>query len=893
MREEINYEIDASLARGSQAKGGSIAIRLLRRGEAIKRPSPGEAQNSLDERAIKELISAHTAYMKEVKGGEMEPSLYRALPHAAIDLLKTLSATGRLLFEGKPLIANFFQPLPLHCTARRMGDALEVASRVELRSRSLALSECGTIGRGPPHWLIVGGLLRLFHEELEWKLIAPLLMGPQKVVGEAALRLLDLIEEAPKEALIVEWQSGESSLSLATPSQEPLPILRLVDPRGAFANLFLDYGGGRELLFQEVRSKVGEITRCHEVEKGWERDLLETGFLPKVTSTAHYYCPLDQVARSLTFLLEIGWKIIDAGGRRVVRHSKESIEVQEAGETLLVRGSLSYEEHEARLEEVVGAFIRRERFLQLSDSLVALLPPRESSPLFEELEEGEVVPGGVKLSRGRFALLPDSIDLGGPLQRTRPSAGLVVADAPPSSLFCGTLRPYQQEGVNWLNSLYEARLHGLLADDMGLGKTVQLLAFLSRLPREGLHLLVVPTSLIFNWRKEIEHFLPSTPVTIHHGEGRVNTSQALATLSGIVLTSYGTLRRDLPLLSSHPFHCIALDEAQEIKNADSQIAGAAYALQGRFRCSMTGTPIENRWEELWSHFRFLLPGHLEGREEFSRNMEAAKVDSRYLERLKRRVRPFFLRRCKEEVATDLPPKSEQVVWVEMEDAERAAYEALLGRSRGRLRELSSSGGKRRMEVLEMILRLRQACCHPLLVAKFLSDEQILESAKYELLMEDLSQLVASGRKALVYSQFTAMLALIKRGCEERGLPFVTLDGSTRNREEVVATFQNDASVPLFLISLSAGGVGLNLTAADAVILYDPWWNVAVENQAIDRAHRIGQTKPVIARRYIVHDSIEEKMMSLKAAKRALSDELFDIDSVPTSFTLEELESLFE
>jgi SNF2 family DNA or RNA helicase len=322
------------------------------------------------------------------------------------------------------------------------------------------------------------------------------------------------------------------------------------------------------------------------------------------------------------------------------------------------------------------------------------------------------------------------------------------------------------------------------------------------------------------------------------------------------------------MFQSAHYQLVVLDEAQVIKNAQSQISCACKALQASMRLAITGTPIENRWDELWSIFQFVQPQVLGGKAE----MQRALSNPHSTAKLAKRLSPFIRRRTKAEVALDLPEKLEQTVFVEMASTERAFYDELIRKTRqGVLKKVEEEGAaSHRMEILEAILRLRQCCVHPSLVSP-----EVKESSKLERVMADLQEVVDEGRKVLVYSQFTQMLRHIESQVQEKGWKYVYLDGSTEQREEVVQQFQQDPEISIFLISLKAGGVGLNLTAADYVFLYDPWWNVAVENQAIDRAHRLGRKSTVIARRYIMALSIEEKMMTLKQHKSNLSRALFD------------------
>ena len=443
--------------------------------------------------------------------------------------------------------------------------------------------------------------------------------------------------------------------------------------------------------------------------------------------------------------------------------------------------------------------------------------------------------------------------------------------------FAGVLRPYQKAGYDWLHFLHEYEFGGCLADDMGTGKTIQTLAFLQSL-RTGGHatassLIVLPRSLIFNWQREIARWTPDLRVLVHTDQGRSSTVEEFADYD-LVLTTYGTMLRDIGLFTTYQFHYVILDEAQAIKNPGSQTARAARALRSDHRLTLTGTPVENSTLELWSQFAFLNPGMLGSLEHFRAEFAAPienDGDEETAALLRRMVNPFILRRTKDQVALDLPQRDERVLYCEMEPAQAKLYQRYRDHYRALLLNLIDTEGMNdvRMKVLEGLLRLRQICNHPRLVeADFRG-----RSAKFEQLLETLETLHAEGHKALVFSQFVQMLTLLREHLDQRGLRYAYLDGKTRDRAAVVDAFQANPELPFFLISLKAGGVGLNLTAADYVIHIDPWWNPAVEQQATDRSHRIGQEKPVFIYKLIVRDSVEEKILQLQDRKRALADQL--------------------
>ncbi len=422
------------------------------------------------------------------------------------------------------------------------------------------------------------------------------------------------------------------------------------------------------------------------------------------------------------------------------------------------------------------------------------------------------------------------------------------------------LRPYQLEGVAWLQQMRRLGLGGLLADDMGLGKTLQTMAVFL-----GPALVVAPTSVLPNWERELQRFRPGLRLHRYYGQDRRFNTDA-----DVTLTTYAILRLDTEKLAEQTWDTIVLDEAQAIKNPQSQTAQAAFALRGGFRVALTGTPVENRLDDLWSLFAFINPGYLgplkEFREHFARPIAQGDTDiARYLQR---RIKPMVLRRMKQEVARDLPPKTEAVLFAELSAAERSLYEAMeLAARRDVLAALAQGGSV--MEALETLLRLRQAACHPALLPG--QDQAAATSGKVELLLDRLGEAVAEGHKALVFSQWTRFLDLVEPHLAAADMKFLRIDGQTRDRDAVVQAFQRNDGPPVLLMSLKAGGVGLNLTAADHVFILDPWWNPATEEQAADRAYRIGQDKPVFVHPIVSLGTIEERIQILKERKRHLAD----------------------
>ncbi|HMY49019.1 MAG TPA: DEAD/DEAH box helicase [Zoogloea sp.] len=460
------------------------------------------------------------------------------------------------------------------------------------------------------------------------------------------------------------------------------------------------------------------------------------------------------------------------------------------------------------------------------------------------------------------------------IERLRGAGG--IAPVPPPAGFAHDLRPYQREGLAWLQHLRQHRLGGILADDMGLGKTAQTLAHLltekhaGRLDKPAL--VVLPTSLVFNWQQEAARFAPALRVLGLRGSSRADAFARIPE-HDICLTTYPLLWRDRDALSAHAYHSLILDEAQTVKNAASQAAQVVRGLRADHRLCLTGTPLENHLGELWSQFDFLLPGFLGDAKDFTTRWRTPIEKHGDLIRrdiLARRIAPFILRRRKEDVAKELPPKTIVVRSVELDGRQRDLYETVRASMDQRVRDEIAARGFARSQIviLDALLKLRQVCCDPRLL-KTDAAAKVKERAKLDLLMDMLPELVEEGRRILLFSQFTAMLQLIAAELTARKIPFVTLTGDTDDRAAPVRAFQ-EGSVPLFLISLKAGGVGLNLTAADTVIHYDPWWNPAVENQATDRAHRLGQTKAVFVYKLVVAGSIEEKILALQEKKAELA-----------------------
>lgn len=627
--------------------------------------------------------------------------------------------------------------------------------------------------------------------------------------------------------------------------------------------------------------------------------------------------PVDFLLNSVPRLAQAGF---DAYGEeqlktaRVNRNTPTiSFKVASGIDWFDVHAVVNFGELEVSLQDIRRALRKRERYIKLADGSIGEIPEEWIERYKHLFSLGETEGDALRFSRHHIVLIEEALAQADHAQadeefeqrrkRLRALIQQNFAGIQPRPLpegFDGELRPYQKAGFDWLHFLREMEFGGCLADDMGLGKTVQTLAFLLSLynqpeaqrPQQA-SLLVVPRSLLVNWQREAARFTPGLRILEFFDIGRVKDTAAFDQ-ADLIITTYGVLLRDIQLLHGYTFHYAILDESQSIKNPLSQTARAAHLLRAKHRLVLTGTPIENSTAELWSQFAFLNPGMLGSlqyfKNEFGLPIEK-KNDDQAIGKLRKLVYPFILRRTKDQVAPELPPRTERILYCDMEPGQRKLYNRTRDYYRGMVLGLLEKEGlnNSRMKILEGLLRLRQICNHPLLVdEKFHGD-----SAKFELLMETLETLRAENHKTLVFSQFVKMLSLVRKEMEMRHIPYAYLDGQVVARQEQVDLFQNDPSIPFFLISLRAGGLGLNLTAADYVIHIDPWWNPAVEMQASDRTHRIGQDKPVFVYKLIARDSVEEKILVLQERKRNLVDQIVAPESAFfKSLTRQDIEELF-
>jgi len=602
-------------------------------------------------------------------------------------------------------------------------------------------------------------------------------------------------------------------------------------------------------------------------------------------------------------LLSEGWRV-EAEGKLYRQPGAISLDVRSGIDWFELHGGVEFEGLRADLPTLLAAARRGDSFVALDDGTFGLLPTAWLAGSGRLAALGTPDGDHLRFAPAQTALLDawlasePAVTADEAFARARQELatfhGIAAVDPPPT--FRGALRDYQREALGWFAFLRRFGVGGCLADEMGLGKTIMVLAALDarRAERGGApgraSLVVVPRSLVFNWQQEAARFAPGLRVLDFTAGGRRDAVEAIGQ-HDLVLATYGTLRKDIGRLKEIAFDYAILDEAQAIKNSRTSTAKAVRLLKAEHRLALSGTPIENHLGELGSLFDFLNPGMLGPTTMFTAGGSSGRaIDDETLALLARGLRPFILRRTKEQVAAELPARTEQTLYCDLEPSQRALYDELRNHYRASLLgKVANVGlGRSKLQILEALLRLRQAACHPGLVDPARAGDA---AAKLDVLLPRLQELADDGRKVLVFSQFTTLLGLLRARLDEANLTYEYLDGRTRDRQARVERFQG-GSTPLFLISLRAGGLGLNLTAAEYVFLLDPWWNPAVEAQAIDRAHRIGQTRPVFAFRLIARDTVEEKVLELQAGKRRLAEAIVRADeSLIRDLKREDLELL--
>jgi superfamily II DNA or RNA helicase len=726
---------------------------------------------------------------------------------------------------------------------------------------------------------------------------------PEKYAGEFAFEVIKKGSPAP-----LEWPAELAYESVAA---APVPWLSIETANGyrrpaSMGHLRFRYGdhvvesGQEDAAFADFEARR-IVPRDLNAEAQAEALLRSLGLRPTHWYSAHsghWEVPANGVQKVIPELVKRGWRV-EAEGIRYRTSSGFEASLRSGIDWFELDAAVDYDGARVELPQLLKAISRGEKMVALGQGEYGVIPEDilERYRLLAGL--GHAEDGAIRFNKNQAGLLdvllaerPEvSVDqvFAEARMKLRSFGGIQTPEQPAG--FAGTLRDYQREGLGWMSFLDEFALGGCLADDMGVGKTPQVLALLEQRREAGAKpsLIVVPRSLVYNWKQEAARFTPNLKILDHTMADRNKQAPDFSSYNA-VLATYGTIRKDAADFRTIEFDYVILDEAQAIKNAASESAKAARLLNGRRRLALSGTPVENHLGELWSLFEFLNPGMLGSAAAFKVGA-LRNPDDETRQMLARSIRPFILRRTKEQVASELPPKQEQTIYCDLDPKQRELYNELRDFYRKKLLDqVTRDGiGKSKIQVLEALLRLRQAACHPALLGAKHKDAP---SAKLDLLLERLAEVIDEGHKALVFSQFTSMLALVRPELDRQGVVYEYLDGQTRDRQARVERFQNSPDCPLFLISLKAGGVGLNLTAADYVFLLDPWWNPAVEAQAIDRTHRIGQQRSVFAYRLIARDTVEEKVLELQSKKRDLAATIINADnSLIRDLKVEDLEVL--
>ena len=863
-------------------------------------------------------------------GSSLPDSSYSLSTTLAKMLLPALASTGRLYLDADICEVDDAMPLSLDD-----GAPWQFRLNVSRNEEQKHYVVTGWLTRGnegmelkEPHMLLNGGwmfyldrLARLDDSgAFEW--ITALRRERQLIIpeGEADQWLMSLLScrHVPPVTLPEELRFQRVSIT-------PKPQLRLFAAKRSAEGAYLggvvhfDYDGTCVALASEYPGifEAGQrrvIDRDRDAEQAAQDRLKELRFrIARPYYQGLYPEPCDFEIRTKHFaaaaaaLVHEGWHI-EAKGKPYRVAGAVTLSVSSGIDWFDVSGCVDFSGATASLPELLKALKKGSEYIVLDDGTIGILPSTWLKRYSFLENVGHAEGEGIRFSRTQASLL-DALLAAEPSatfdegfvrmrEELRTFTAVKPAEAPEG--FRGTLRDYQRDGLGWLYFLQRFGFGGCLADDMGLGKTIQVLALLEahrtgrsesgkRAKRPSL--AIVPRSLIFNWKQEAARFVPGLTVLDHSGVGRDKQGANFADYD-LILTTYGTLRSDILHLKELEFDYVILDEAQAIKNAATSTAKASRLLKARHRLALSGTPIENHIGELWSLFEFLNPGMLGSASAFKLGLSGAgDGDEESMRMLSRALRPFVLRRTKSEVIKELPTKIEETIYCELLPAHRKQYDDLRDHYRQALIAKMDDQGlaKSKIMVLEALLRLRQAACHPGLLDRSKTHQ---DSAKLDVLLGQIQDVVDEDHKILVFSQFTSLLAIVRAHLDKAAVTYAYLDGKTRKRQVVVERFQTDPLCKVFLISIKAGGLGLNLTAADYVVLLDPWWNPAVEAQAVDRTHRIGQTRRVFAYRIVARDTVEERILDLQKKKKKLADSIITADnSLIRSLTREDLELL--
>ncbi|MGG5904692.1 DEAD/DEAH box helicase [Sphingobacterium daejeonense] len=773
-------------------------------------------------------------------------------------------------------------------------------------------------------WLLLENVLYHFDEELEGKKLTPFLNK----------RYISIPRNTEKKyfetfvtTLIEKHHVYAEGLDIINYREQAVPQLRIVysPDQEAQLQLFFQYGeycfpagaqhpvtvryvfdkeNQSHKFFRIKRSLQWEENKANTLEDfGLEKaDALFGSYHPKSTLSGLRPSSIEWVNDHISELTDAGFHIVqtDSDKKFLIGKTSISIEVSEKNDWFDISAIVRFGDYEIPFINLRQHILNKIQEFELPNGEIAIIP-QEWFSQYEHLFQFSSQKEGIRLSRVHIGLVHDiSEHTQVTLQRKLNKLGEFdeINDVDTPVGFKGSLRPYQKAGYNWFHFLGEYRFGGLLADDMGLGKTVQTLALLQH-QKEQLtgtdqpktSLLIVPTSLIFNWQKEAEKFTPKLRVLLHTGTYRSKDNFAFSHFD-LIITTYGVARIDEELLSGFYFNYVILDESQNIKNPRSKSYSAIKHIKGKNKLALSGTPVENSVADIWSQMSFVNPGLLGNytyfQKEFVHSIEKKK-DEEKARRLQAIIKPFVLRRTKSQVATELPPKSEQIFYCSMTDEQSEYYETVKSEYRNALLDGAFSGKASQIALLQGLTKLRQLANHPLMIDSQYTDG----SGKFEAAIETMQSILKEGNKVLIFSQFVRHLQIFREYFDKNKIKYAYLDGSTTDRNTAVKDFKENEQTKVFLISIKAGGVGLNLTEADYVFILDPWWNPAVEQQAIDRSHRIGQTKNVFIYKFIAKDTIEEKILALQGMKKSLASSLITTEEgFVKSLSKEDISELF-
>ncbi|MCM8529110.1 MAG: SNF2 family helicase [Lentisphaeraceae bacterium] len=801
-------------------------------------------------------------------------------------------------FAGDEQLKISVHPVILKLKVSQKDKGYELKPSLKIEGQGLLnLEKCSILAGTSGYWI---GIDTEYHwlpgvADVQW--ISGFLKGEEVFLSEKDFIMLR--QACEDRVLPIDLELAENSSNLI--KEECTPIMNLDWNNSVIqARIFFEYGNYISVKSSQETVWNGSrfIFRDAQKEEDAYTWLTENNFEQVDGSENTFYLSdFDSISRFLLRILpELShtWQIYYSDNfSNCARHIKPiqmKVKTVEENENW-VELSLDFQYNEESIKEwqhIINAVRTGRELIKLDDGRMMKIDEEmqrtlQNLPALDTLNKGQY-----RFSR-YMSMMMNQL-LGGYIEESSDAwrvidQTLLNADKKPKNLkkeLKKTLRPYQLDGLAWLQAMKKTGFNAVLADEMGLGKTIQALALLSSDKKQASgrpSLVICPKSLIDNWFNECSKFTPELSAKVISGTGRTLDEDEILN-TDLVITSYALIRRDVEFYAKIDFENVILDEAQNIKNHQSQTAQACKVLNARNKLVLSGTPVENSIKEIWSLFDFLLPGLLgsasdfKGRYEIEVQPEEGGEEQKATpsSELATRIKPFILRRLKKDLLKQLPPKQEQILYCELSDEQKSIYSAI-AREAGTIDV--GDYNKKRFAVLALLLRLRQVCCHPTLIPAVKESAKDVESSKFELLKELIYEIKNGSNRALVFSQFTSMLKIIARWLADEGIKFEYLDGSTQNRQEKVDRFNEDDTIPIFLLSLKAGGTGLNLTGADTVIHYDMWWNPQVEDQATDRTHRIGQTKAVNVIKLVVKDSIEEKVLSLQNQKRKLFENLMD------------------